>query len=82
MKIEFTQHRQLDALSHTVLPGDTLQSPDVPDELMQAYVNNGIAKDITPTSPSSDQAADLAAEPATETFDDTAVAPEEPANVS
>jgi hypothetical protein len=48
MKIEFTQYRTLDEISRTVKPGETLQSPDVPDRLMQAYVRNGIALDISP----------------------------------
>ncbi|OHD20428.1 MAG: hypothetical protein A2Y38_26335 [Spirochaetes bacterium GWB1_59_5] len=43
MKITFTQHRSL-AGGKTVNPGDTLESPkDGPDELLQAYVINGIA---------------------------------------
>lgn len=48
MKIEITKTRDLDALSRIVKPGDVLESPkDAPEELLQAYVNNGIARDIS-----------------------------------
>jgi hypothetical protein len=50
MKIEFTKFRTLDTIARTVKPGDTLESPkDAPDELLRAYVTNGIARDITPS---------------------------------
>lgn len=43
MKIRFTQHREL-ASGKIVQPGDTLESPkDGSDELLQAYVDNGVA---------------------------------------
>lgn len=43
MKIVFTQHRELTD-GKTVKPGDTLEtSKAAPDELLQAYVNNGVA---------------------------------------
>jgi hypothetical protein len=48
MKIKFTEHRHLDALSRTVTPGDTLESPtDAPADLLQAYVDNGVAEITT-----------------------------------
>lgn len=44
MKITFIENRTLDALNRTVSIGDTLESSDsVPEELLQAYVSNGIA---------------------------------------
>lgn len=47
MKIEFIAPRDLDALSRSVMPGDVLESPkDAPEELLQAYVGNGIAREI------------------------------------
>ena len=53
MKIEFTTSRDLDALSRTVKPGDVLESsPDIPEEVLQAYGGNGIARDISaPVNP-------------------------------
>ena len=50
MKITFTKFRDLDALSRTVRPGDTMESPaDAPEELLRAYVNNGIATESKET---------------------------------
>ena len=47
MKIEFTQYRKLDDLSKTVAPGVTMESPaDAPEELLRAYITNGIAKEV------------------------------------
>jgi hypothetical protein len=45
MKITFTAHRDLDAIARTVAPGDTLESSaTITEALLQAYVDNGIAK--------------------------------------
>lgn len=47
MKIEFTQSKELIDLSRTVKVGDTLVSPaDAPEELLRAYVTNGIAREV------------------------------------
>ena len=62
MKIEFTKPRELVDLARTVKPGDLLESPkDAPEELLRAYVQNGIAiearldlKPAPPAAPSSD----------------------------
>lgn len=44
MNIQFTAHRYLDELGRTVSPGETLAaSATISAELLQAYVNNGIA---------------------------------------
>jgi hypothetical protein len=46
MKIKFTEHREL-AGGKTVKPGDEFESPrDGSDDLLQAYINNGIAVDV------------------------------------
>jgi hypothetical protein len=47
MKIEFTENQELIDLARTVNRGDTLVSPsDAPEELLQSYVANGIAKEV------------------------------------
>lgn len=52
MTIIFNQYRVLDALKRTVKPGDTLSaSPDVPEELLLAYVQNEIAVMASPDQP-------------------------------
>jgi len=52
MKIEFTASKELIDLARTVKPGDTLEAPkDAPEELLQAYVDNGIAKTLPPPTP-------------------------------
>lgn len=49
MKIQFTQRRELSG-GRKVAPGDTLQAPqDAPEDLLQSYVDNGIA-DIQSTN--------------------------------
>jgi hypothetical protein len=48
MKIEFTESRELLELGRTVGAGDVLESSDtIPEELLWAYVDNGIAIDKT-----------------------------------
>lgn len=52
MKIEFTEHRNLDELGRIVKPGEVIESSEtVSKDLLQAYVNNGIAREITPGKP-------------------------------
>ncbi len=63
MKIEFISHRDLLELARTVKPGDTLESPtDAQEELLQAFVNNGIAK-ILPDMSASDTAEESESSP-------------------
>lgn len=51
MKITFTQHREL-AGGRIVRPGDTLESPrDASEELLAAYITNGIAIEATSGKP-------------------------------
>jgi hypothetical protein len=51
MKIEFIKHRHLNSLSRTVKPGEVIESSSsIPESLLLAYVNNGIAKDISKES--------------------------------
>ena len=48
MRIEFTKHQELLDIGRSVKPGDVLESPkDAPEELLQAYVNNNIAIDVS-----------------------------------
>lgn len=55
MKIKFTKHRDLDALSRVVKPGDTLESSaNIPESLLQAYVDNDIAEEVEPTASNSE----------------------------
>jgi hypothetical protein len=52
MKIEFTDHRELIDIGRTVKHGDVLESPlDAPEDLLQAYVSNGIARNLPPPTP-------------------------------
>lgn len=52
MKVEFKRPGELVDLSRTVKRGDILESPqDAPEELLQAYVNNGIAKTLPLLAP-------------------------------
>lgn len=52
MKIEFTQFQELVDLARTVKPGDTIESSeDIPEALLNAYVQNGIAKIVSSAQP-------------------------------